>query len=510
MPDEPRQAMHRRLAEVIERAAGGLSDEEVAKRVRGEEDTGQRRAMARVYDLSYHYHAAGDRPRALAYALVAADQARAQFALDVAIQQYSIAERNSEDAPAAVRFRIARGKGEALLQIGRYEEAGRELEAALTTVERSYDIADVRGLQGELASKLGLTAESINHYEEGIRLLGVSVPRTRIGLWWGMFAQSLVMLLCACLPRRWFQTCSDPSADLANQLLARLEWSYYGHNVVNLLWESMVGLNRAERMPPSKSLAVNYVVHANDMAVLGWHSRAEKYYQAAIELSKTLNDHWGAALGLSHFALGCLGAGRYEEAIRKAEPGKTEFVKLGDLFELHASYMFSAQAHYGLGNLAKAFDDTRWLFDSCVRHGDNYLGTWTVYFLSRCTRGQLPIDELLACVRVLPGNNLAASTGLMAEGYCHARRGRTAEALTAFEQAWSVCWSNTYVVTFNSNVLNELVTALRVHTEPAREERPRVRQKRSAADGIDDWPTGRFDCPGSSRRNSPVPCASCA
>src|SRR5207247_663076 len=99
-------------------------------------------------------------------------------------------------------------------------------------------------------------------------------------------------------------------------------------------WASLVGLNRAERLPRSKALAINYVVHANDMAVLGWHRRAEKYYQLAIDLSKELNDQWGAALGLLHFGLGCTGAGRYEEAMVKAEPGKIAFTKLGDLFEL--------------------------------------------------------------------------------------------------------------------------------------------------------------------------------
>ncbi len=121
------------------------------------------------------------------------------------------------------------------------------------------------------------------------------------------------------------------------------------------MWASLIGLNQAERLPRSKALAINYVVHANDMAVLGWKSRAEKYYRKAIELSNELNDQWGAALGLSHFALGCLGAGRYKEAIEMAKPGKIDFAKLGDLLELHGSYVFTSIGMLGLGNLAEAF-----------------------------------------------------------------------------------------------------------------------------------------------------------
>ncbi len=46
-------------------------------------------------EIAYHFDAAGDSPSALAYALRAADQARARYALEAALQQYRIAQRGT-------------------------------------------------------------------------------------------------------------------------------------------------------------------------------------------------------------------------------------------------------------------------------------------------------------------------------------------------------------------------------------------------------------------------------
>jgi tetratricopeptide (TPR) repeat protein len=476
--DDERKGLHRRLAEVIEQTAGGLTADEVAAIGNGA-DPGGRAVMGRVYDLSYHYDAAGDSPKALAYALVAATQAHGQYAQDVAAQQYTIAVRNAADAPNAVRFHIARGRGEALMQLARYDETAAEIETAATLAERPYDVADTQGMRGELASKRGLVAESIAHYESGLRTLGVHVPRTRVGLGWGIVKEALVQVAHGLFPFRLHRGSPNPESDLSNQLLARFEWSLYAHSVPKLLWASMVGLNRAQRLPRSKALAINYVVHANDMAVLGWHSRAERYYRSAIELSTELNDRWGAALGVSHFGFGSAGAARFEAAVEKGKAGREAFSKLGDMLELHLAYSAMIMGQYGLGQLRSAYETAKAMFDSCVRHGDNIIGPWAAFALVRCTGGRLPVDELFACVQVLPGNTLAASPAAMAAGYWHAHRERTAEAVVAFERAWQLCRDMVYVVNMNSSVLTDLVTALRQHTLtlPPGDERKRTRKQ---------------------------------
>ncbi|MBL8808892.1 MAG: hypothetical protein JNM43_01845 [Planctomycetaceae bacterium] len=120
---------------------------------------------------------------------------------------------------------------------------------------------------------------------------------------------------------------------------------------------------------------------------------------------------------------------------------------------------------FGIGDLAEAFRDSRWLFDSCVRRGDQLYAAWAVCSLARCARGRIAFDELLNCVSILPGNHLAATAAFMAEAHWHTFHKRSALALEAMEQAWAICVKNYYIVTTNTNVLCQLVTCLRLHAE---------------------------------------------
>ena len=462
---ESKKAIHRKLAQVIEEMGNCLSEDEISTINEGRDNTSNRVALARIYDLSFHYDACEDHRRALAYSLVAASQARAQFAIDVASQQYGIANRNALDSPKKVRFRIARGNGEALMQLGRYEESKAELNTAFDFAEKDYDLADARGLQSELALKLGLISQSIDYSVAALKHVGVKVPRTRFGLARALAWVSVVQVFHSCMPGLIRRREPDRSVELANKLLGKLCYAYYCHNVLYLLWASLAGLNRAERLPPSAALAFNYVVQANDMAVLGWHSRAARYYQAAMDLSTKLNDQWGSAHAMNHSSLGSLGAARYEDTILKATPGTIAFSKLGDLLETHFAHFSIGMSNYGLGQLDKALEKSRWIFDSCVRHGDNVFGPMAFCLWARASRGNFPFDELVGCLGVHPGNNLASICVSMAEGYWHIHHGRTEDAVDAFKKAWQISWANSYLVTYNSWVLSDYVAALRTHAE---------------------------------------------
>src|SRR5262249_54785615 len=78
----------------------------------------QSRAPERVFELAYHFDAAGLRDKALPYALAAAEQARAQHSLEVAEQQYRIAERGAPADDRATRFRVAEGLGDVFMLRG--------------------------------------------------------------------------------------------------------------------------------------------------------------------------------------------------------------------------------------------------------------------------------------------------------------------------------------------------------------------------------------------------------
>jgi len=159
LSEETARWHHLRMAETIERLSGvsaadrehWTSGAEVASvnLTSGE--------WSRVFNLTYHFSAAGEVDRALPYAVIAAEQARQQDALEVAEQQFRIAERGASNAPRHVRFRIADGLGDVSLLTGRFDAAQERLITArkladnnLMRAETCRKLTDVALRRGDL------------------------------------------------------------------------------------------------------------------------------------------------------------------------------------------------------------------------------------------------------------------------------------------------------------------------------------------------------------------------
>jgi tetratricopeptide (TPR) repeat protein len=154
LPQDRRQAMHLRAARLLEESAPHC-----------------------ISELAYHFDAAGHSQHALPYALEAAEAARAQHALEIAEQQYRIAERGARNADLAIRYRIAEGLGDILMLRGRYLAAAPLFETAAGLARGDYEQARIQGKQGELAFKRGDTESAVRHFEDALRRLGKTVPR---------------------------------------------------------------------------------------------------------------------------------------------------------------------------------------------------------------------------------------------------------------------------------------------------------------------------------------------
>lgn len=101
-------------------------------------------APDRVYDLAYHFDAAGKNERALPFALTAAEKARAQHALELAEEQYRIAERGVAKTDEATRYRIAEGLGDVLMLRGRYQAAAPMFQAASLLAKDNLTRAQIK------------------------------------------------------------------------------------------------------------------------------------------------------------------------------------------------------------------------------------------------------------------------------------------------------------------------------------------------------------------------------
>ncbi len=161
----------------------------------------RRVAPENVFDLAYHFDAAGESECALPFALEAAERARKQHSLEVAEQQYQIASRGLESASDAMQFSAAEGLGEVLMLRGRYDKAELCLKAAVGLASGRQQRARITGKLGELALKRGQVEEATQSFEAALRLLGFVVPRRvwAFALW--LVGEVFVQLLHSLFPR---------------------------------------------------------------------------------------------------------------------------------------------------------------------------------------------------------------------------------------------------------------------------------------------------------------------
>ena len=133
----------------------------------------------------------------------AAEQARAQHALEIAEQQYRIALRGANTDE--VRFRVVEGLGDTLMLRGRYDSAGELFESAAAVAKATYAEAEIRCKLGELAFKRGVMDVAIDHFIDCAAIAATLRPEVelvgrrplRLGRHRANAAHRLAIALCA-------------------------------------------------------------------------------------------------------------------------------------------------------------------------------------------------------------------------------------------------------------------------------------------------------------------------
>ena len=223
----------------------------------------------RVFDAACFFDAAGEHERAFPFALIAAEQAWSQNALDVAEQQFQIAERGAKSATDAIRFRIAEGLGDVLMMRARYDQASLQFESARALAKENVTFARIDGKRGYLCFKKGDMANSAKHFEQALTELGNPTPSNvvtqTIALVEGSYGPSAAYLLSvvvrgasqAGLRQSWRMDM------LRARLYDGLGYPYwFTKGPVPTLWTHLRHMNLAERYPPSQELGRAYAMHA--------------------------------------------------------------------------------------------------------------------------------------------------------------------------------------------------------------------------------------------------------
>jgi signal transduction histidine kinase/CheY-like chemotaxis protein/tetratricopeptide (TPR) repeat protein/tRNA A-37 threonylcarbamoyl transferase component Bud32 len=395
------------------------------------------KAPHRVYELAYHFDAAGERQRALPFALAAAEQARSQHSLEIAEEQYRIAER-SAPTDRAVRYRIADGLGDVLMLRGRYVEAAQQTEAARDLADGDVAKAQIEGKLGELAFKRGDLQTAMEAIESALKQLGHEVPQSSAGFFFRLAKEAVVQLSHTFLPGLFVARMKPDGVDkqlLTVRLLNRLTYAYwFKRGQIHCLWTHLRAMNLAEVYPPTAELAQAYSIHAPVMHLVAQFKRGIAYAERSFAIYKSLGDLWGQGQSLHFHGHVLHAASRFEEGIEKTREADRLLDRTGDAWEVSTCRYHTACCLYRLGDLAGTVALAKRIYQSGLELGDiqatgECLDMWVL-----ASGGQVSPEILLTELQ-RPREDVQVSAQLMlAEGVRLFRLDRVEVAAAIIEQ----------------------------------------------------------------------------
>ncbi|HEV3144733.1 MAG TPA: protein kinase, partial [Gemmataceae bacterium] len=482
------RALHKTLAEVITKNSPCLAGD-LSAVLESEEWNLEGQGIERVYDLAYHYDSAGETQKAFVFSLLAAEQARRQSALEVAVNNYAVAHRNSVETSNDVKFRIAEGWSDSLHLLGRYVEANEHLKGAIDLADGVEKKARIDALHGEIAFKQGELDKSVSYYDQGLRRLDFWVPRSTAGYLYGALREALIQLAHTVWPSRLHRNPPSMRSRTILRHLFRESHALTFKNTFKMIWCHLAAMNCAERVKPFRGLTHVYAFHCCIMAMMGLNARGRKYGEKAANLANTFDDVWGMGQYFAYSGIGHFASARYEEGIESLTGALTSFEKAGDLWEVNLAHFHKGCCHFGIGKLAEAVKEARLSFTSSARLGDSRVFC-SSYLWARATRGSLPFEAVSSCYPNRPDDVMSTVHGIMAEGHWHTYHGRSEEALKAFDRAATMVRTTKCINSHMILTLPELAGAVRRHADAVEATDPQqCAQLRKRAYRLAKWST---------------------
>lgn len=399
----------------------------------------QENAADHVFDLAYHFDAAGDHEQALHYAMASAEQARARHSLEVAEQQYRIAERGAQTSTDAIKYKIAIGLGEVLMLRGNYSTAAPIFQQAAALAESATERAQATCKLGELAFKRGEMEEATASFEQALRQLGRVVPR-RTETMFVLFLWEVLVQTIHCIFPRFFVNVRkkqpQESQLLAFRIHSRLAHGYwFTRSKIHVLWTHLRGMNQAELYSPTLELAQSYSEHAPAMSLVPWYRRGESYAKKSLAIRKDLGDMWGQGQSLHYLGVVLYSGSKYRECVESCREAVRLLERTGDFWEVHIARYQVAAALYRLGELQTAVEQARKIHDSGVELGDHQASGISLDVWSRATNGAVPSDLLQIELERTRHDAQGTAQVLLAEGVRWMGAKDHARAAIAFESA---------------------------------------------------------------------------
>ena len=446
-----------------------------------------------LFELAYHFDAAGRGELALPYAVQAGELARAQHSLEVAATHYRMAAKAVDTADFAMKARVAEGFGDVLTLQGSYEEATAQLEVALALAGSDFERAGLEGKLGDVAFKRGDQRSARIHLERAVRQLGRRLPRRSLGFLTALLVEVVVQVAHTLLPRLFLARRSRVGADrefLAIRLYSRLAYVYwFSAGKVVCGWAHLREMNLAERYPPTAELAQAYSEHAPVATMAPWFSRGMAYAERSLAIRRDLGDLWGQGQSLNFYGVVLYAASRYRECIEKCQEAVRLLDQTGDRWEANTATWHIAFAHYRLGELPEAVAVARRLYADAEAIADDTAAGISLSAWSRASGGKVPADLVRARLEQRLDDAQTATEVHLAEAVRLLGEGAWAEAVTVLRAADGIVRRAGLRQEYVAPVLPWLATALRSQAEslssydPGRRRSALRRARRAARKG---------------------------
>jgi two-component system sensor kinase len=434
-----------------------------------------------IFDLSYHFDAAGESQRALAYSIRSAEAARVRHDFELAERQYRMAERGMNEASGEVQCRILEALGQLLMLRGHYDESAKRFEAARALANDDISVARIEGQLGELVFRRDDLDGAGRHIEAGLRVLGEWFPTGRRVY---LIGQIIREVLRRCLPSRFRERRAATPAEvqrdrLRAHLYTQLQYPrWFDGRRLETLWLMLRQVNIAERCPGTTELAHAYAVWAGALALtlpMTWR-RALRYIDRSLEIYQRLGDLRGEGHAASMRACVLHSGGQYQDACESAGEGVQILGQFGDRWELGFAARNRAVCLYRLGRLTHARNEAQRLLDIGFETGDEHAKVTALEVLAKASDGRVPAALTQAALGDHGRDIELTVAALQTESLRLRNSGRLREAITALTEAADLVRRAQPTSTHLVPVFAWLATLHREHAE--RPLLPHVRRRR--------------------------------
>ncbi len=416
----------------------------------------------RTYELAYHYDAAGCRDEAIEYSTQAAKHSQRQYANDLAIRYYRMAQNWIPTSDRNRRRQISESIGEVFLSTGDYDAAGSAFSESLTFADQAIDRTQLAGRLGDVEFKRGRMSQAAEQYVAALELSGIRVPRTASKMILVLLRQSLLQARHSLLGLPQNRNVATPIQRLRWTLFSRLAHTYwFSRGAVWTLFAHLSGMNDAEKYQDTPELAKSYSEHAPVCSLLRFFRRAEVYSKRSLKIRCDQKDLWGQGQTLSYSSVVQLAAANFQSCIEIASESIDLLEKTGDAWETNMARYQRANALYRAGRFREAANDAKRIHDSGVEIGDDQAAGISLDVWMRSAPHQVPPGIVAKQARIHRTDAQSHAQTHLALAIVQIRSEQLSDAEKTLRNAIAICKHAGHLNSYISPCYAWLATTLR-------------------------------------------------